>query len=198
MWPFGKKQQNITVDVNIDYEKLADAIAVSQEKSELRKQEKAGIERQKILEKRKEILKEKDFSHIKFSIWREIRVFFNTLRVLWNLLTLSREEAKYFTAVNELTRLLSSLLLYSIGFVFYSFAAALVCGSYSNGTFSGEYILFSLIFIILARIIRIARFEIERMEDHVQLMNIAMMLIALITLVATIVSGVVSSRAAGG
>ena len=198
MWPFGKKQQDITVDVNIDYEKLADAIAVSQEKSELRKQEKAVVERKKILEKRKEILKEKDFSHIRFSIWREIRVFFNNLRVLWNLLTLSREEAKYFTAVSELTRLLSSLLLYSIGIAFYLFAAALVCGSYSNGTFSGEYILFSLIFIIFARIIRIARFEIERMEDHVQLMNIAMMLIALITLVATIVSGVISSRLTGG
>ena len=82
MWPFGKKQQDITVDVNIDYAKLADAIAVSQEKSELRKQEKAEIERQRILEKRKEILKEKDFSHIKFSIWREIRVFFNNLRVM--------------------------------------------------------------------------------------------------------------------
>lgn len=198
MWPFGKKQQDITVDVNIDYAKLADAIAVSQEKSELRKQEKAEIERQRILEKRKEILKEKDFSHIKFSMWREIRVFFNNLRVMWNLFTLSREDAKYFTAVSELTRLLSSLLLYSIGFVFYLFAAALVYGSYSNGMFSGEYILFSLIFIALARIIRIARFEVERMENQVQLMNIAMMLIALITLVATIVSGIVSSRVAGG
>ena len=114
------------------------------------------------------------------------------------MLTLSREDAKYFTAVSELTRLLSSLLLYSIGFVFYLFAAALVYGSYSNGTFSGEYILFSLIFIALARIIRIARFEVERMENQVQLMNIAMMLIALITLVATIVSGIVSSRVAGG
>lgn len=37
MWPFGKKQQNITVDVNIDYEKLAKEIVKAQQEVDQQK-----------------------------------------------------------------------------------------------------------------------------------------------------------------
>lgn len=37
MWPFGKKQRNITVDVNVDYEKLAKEIIQAQQEAERQK-----------------------------------------------------------------------------------------------------------------------------------------------------------------
>ena len=189
MWPFGIK----TKDIVVDYEKLAEAIVAAQEKCEVKKREKVEEDRQEILAKRKEILKEKDFSHIKFSIWREIRVFFNNIKVMWNLLTLSREDAKYFAAVRGLAKLLSSLLLYSISVVFYFFSFAALYNFISNAAFSEKYIIFFFVSIVLARIVRLARFEVERMENQAELMNVTMFLIALITLVATIIGIVLNS-----
>lgn len=37
MWPFGRKQKNITVDVSIDYEKLAKEIVKAQQEAERQK-----------------------------------------------------------------------------------------------------------------------------------------------------------------
>ena len=117
---------------------------------------------------------------------------------MWNLLVISREDAKYFTAVSELTRLLTTLLLYCFGFLLYALAVFFVGRSFSTGVFLGEYIAFAVFFVVFARVIRIARFEVERMENHGYLMNIAMMLIALVTLIATVVGIIVSARLSGG
>ena len=51
---------------------------------------------------------------------------------------------------------------------------------------------------MIARLIRIARFEVERMKNETQLTNVAMLLVALVTLAATIVSVVVSMQNNGG
>lgn len=174
----------------IDYQMITDAIVQASINIEIAREIKVEKEKQEILANRKRILKEKDFSHITCPIWREMRIFFNNIRVIWNMLTLTPEEAQYFTAVNELTRLLASLLLYAIGLGFYALAGFFIF-KFVDGL-TGAYIPYVIFSIVIARLIRIARFEVDRMKNEAQLANIAMLLVALITLVATVAGLVIS------
>ena len=189
---FGKEpkkdsQYNITP---IDYQMITDAIIQASITIENVREATAEKEKHEILANRKRILKEKDFSHITCPLWREVRIFFNNIRVIWNMLTLTPEEAQYFTAVNELTRLLASLLLYTIGLGFYALAVFFIF-RFADG-FTVAYVPYAIISIVIARLIRIARFEVDRMKNEAQLANIAMLLVALITLVATVAGLIIS------
>lgn len=192
-----KENKNQSADC-INYEQITSAIVQASIKLEEIKKEEDEKKKQDTLENRRRILKEKDFSHIKCPVWREIRVFFNNLRITWNLLTLTREESKHFTAVNVLTRLLTSLLLYAIGLSFYALAGFFVYKTFFDGGIAAEYMLYIVVPIVFARLIRIARFEVERMENETQLTNIAMLLIAIVTLAATIVGAIISAQINGG
>lgn len=198
---FGKEDseeiKKCTVE-QIDYKEVTTAIEQAYVNIENAKKAQAEKDRQELIANRKRILKGKDFSHIKCPIWREIRVFFNNLRVAWNLLTLTREEAESFTAVNELTRLLTSLLLYVIGLAFYTLAGFFTYKAFFTGSIVVGYIPYIFLPVVIARLIRIARFEVERTKNETQLTNVAMLLVALVTLAATIVSVVVSMQNNGG
>ena len=192
-----KENKNQSVDC-INYEQITSAIVQASIKLDEIKKEEEEKQKQDTLANRRRILKEKDFSYIKCPIWREIRVFFNNLRIAWNLLTLTREESKHFTAVNVLTRLLTSLLLYAIGLSFYALAGFFVYKTFFAGGVAVEYMPYIVVPIVFARLIRIARFEVERMESETQLTNIAMLLITIVTLAATIVGTIISAQTNGG
>ena len=189
---FGKepKEDSQRHTTAIDYQMITDAIVQANINIENAREIKVEKEKQEILANRKRILKEKDFSHITCPIWREVRIFFNNIRVIWNMLTLTPEEAQYFTAVNELTRLLASLLLYAIGLGFYALAGFFIFKCVDG--FTVAYIPYVIFSIVIARLIRIARFEVDRMKNEAQLANVAMLLVALITLVATVAGLVIS------
>ena len=188
----------LDVETKIDYDKLAEAIVKATAKLEEAKQEREEERKQEIISKRREILKEKDFSHINCRVWRAVRTFLNNLRVLWRILTLSRDNAKYFTAFNGLTRLLSSLLLFFIELAFYACSGFVVLKILLERSIAVEYIPLVWVPIMLARFIRIARLEIDRIENENQLMNIAMLLVAFVTLTATIIGTMASMNIIGG
>lgn len=188
-------------NMETDYSQIQKAIVQSiisaNEEMAMRKELKEKQIQEELRVKRSEILKEKDFSYIKCQKWREFRTFFNSLRMLWNLLTLTREEAKYFSALSGLTRMLTSLLLFVIGIAFYVLAGIFVASAFFAGMFAAECIIVAILFLVFARLVRIARFEIEHIEDDSFLMNIAMMVIALVTLVVTIIGIIISAYASG-
>ena len=94
--------------------------------------------------------------------------------------------------------MLTTFLVFLIEIAFYMFALFLVGIAFSGGILALYCGIFAILFVVFGRLIRLARFEIERMEDDAQLMNIAMMVIALITLIATIIGIIISSVHKGG
>ena len=181
------------LETKIDYDKLAQAINKASVDLEVQK-EKVNTERKdKILKKRNEILNEQDFSQIKCRPLREIKTFFNSIEVAYRFLTLSRENAQHFSTLKGLTKMLTTFLVFLIEITFYTFALVLVGIAFSGGILALYCGIFAVLFVVFGRLIRLARFEIERMEDDAQLMNIAMMVIALITLIATIIGIIISS-----
>ena len=193
MWPFGKKQKNITVNVNIDYEKLAKEIVAAQEEStrenELRQEQK----RQEILAKRKEILHEKDFSCIKCWPWRAVRTLLNRLRVFFGIIFVSKKNAQYFAGVAPLAKLLALSLLALIRYGFYTLSIVCVYGIWKQwgsgheiAWLAGAFVLF-----VIARVIRIAKFEIEAMKSETNLMTTAMAVVSVFALILSAI-GIVS------
>lgn len=173
--------------IEIDYDMLAKAIIKAKDdiyEEERKQQAEKDLEIQK---KRREILGEKDFSHIKSKVRRELMSSLNEFKVMWKMLTLTREEAAYFTTVKQLTKMLTSFLLSIIGLAIYVLAGVLFYISISKIIIFTEGIIFSAFLVIFARMIRIARFEIDRIEDSNYLMSVSMLIIALVTLIATII-----------
>lgn len=188
----------LELETKIDYDKLAQAINKASADMEVQKEKVNAERKDKILKKRNEILNEQDFSHIKCRPLREIKTFLNSIEVAYRLLTLSRENAQHFSTLKGLTKMLTTFLVFLIELTFYAFALILVGIAFSGGILALYCGIFTILFVVFGRLIRLARFEIERMEDDAQLMNIAMMVIALITLIATIIGIIISSMHKGG
>jgi len=188
----------LELETKIDYDKLAQAINKASADLEAQKEKVNAERKDKILKKRNEILNEQDFSHIKCRPLREIKTFLNSIEVAYRLLTLSRENAQHFSTLKGLTKMLTTFLVFLIEITFYAFALILVGISFSGGILALYCGIFAILFVVFGRLIRLARFEIERMEDDAQLMNIAMMVIALMTLIATIIGIIISSLHKGG
>lgn len=188
--------------IEIDYDKLAKAIVKANAEAEHKKKEERERKEAEDEKRIKEILGEKDFSHIKRKTVREFRRAYNSFKVMLRILTLSREKAEYFDALFPLIGMLTSFLLFVIGLAFYALAGIALYVSFQYGLFAFTYgIMFALLFIMFARIIRIARFEIERIEDASHLMNISMTIISVVTLVLAVIglfAGANSSNNVGG
>ena len=190
-----KKRQPQTIQINeleienrveIDYDKLAQAIVKANQLS--KEEEKAAIENAKkeIIANRMKALGEKDFSHIKNGIWRSIRTTLNKAKVFLRLLFVPKEIAKNLSAVDSLFKLIASLFFGVVRMVLY-----LIVGYFVIFTFVHKMpilLLYGVSIFILAQLVRIAQIEVEHMEDRGYLMAISGTIIAIASLVVAILS----------
>lgn len=202
---FNKQPKNITnhyhnifrSTTEIDYDKLAKAIVKAQQEAdnqkEIEKKETEEKQRKNIIAKRKEILKEQDFSNIKCRLWRFIRTFFNTWRVYINIMRLSKENIKYFSAVDSLINIANALLFRIFRIVLYLvalFAVILiffkmnivVCVVVAFASFS------------IAQLIRIAENEVENMTERDYAVAIFSGLISVMSLIVSVISIIITSQ----
>lgn len=193
---FRKKDKSIKVDVNIDYEKLAEAIVKAQEENSKTGENRKEQLHQSIIEKRIEVLHEKNFSHIKCKFIRRIRTFFNQIRVFLGLMFISKKDAQHFAGISMLTKMVSLALLALIryGLYFLCIRNLLFMFIYWNDGKGSIHLLCALVFFIIARFIRIAKFEVEAMQDENCLNNTAMAIIAFVALLASIIGVIVGLR----
>ena len=190
-----KKRQPQTIQINeleienrveIDYDKLAQAIVKANQLS--KEEEKAAIENAKkeIIANRMKALGEKDFSHLKNGIWRSIRTALNKAMVFLRLLFVPKEIAKNLSAVDSLFKLIASLFFGVVRMVLY-----LIVGYFVIFTFVHKMpilLLYGVSIFILAQLVRIAQIEVEHMEDRGYLMAISGTIIAIASLVVAILS----------
>ena len=164
----------------------------TQEK-EIEKKETEEKQRKNIIAKRKEILKEQDFSNIKCRLWRFIRTFFNTWRVYINIMRLSKENIKYFSAVDSLINIANALLFRIFRIVLYLVAL-----------FAVTLIFFKMNIVVcvvvafasftIAQLIRIAENEVENMTERDYAVAIFSGLISVMSLIVSIISMIITSQ----
>ena len=159
-------------DNTFDYDRMAEAIVNANLKLEEEKKAQVEYGKQKELEKRKEILGEKDFSHIDNRFKRKLYEQYNTMKMVCKILFLKEAEARYFKAIHILTLLVVAGILSIIEIVSYIIALACICVPIYQYIFeNGRFILivqgvaFGILIDFFAKLIKIARIEVENTEN---------------------------------
>lgn len=186
-----------SVNLDIEYQKLAKAIVKAQQdadnQKEIEKKETEEKQRKNIIAKRKEILKEQDFSNIKCRLWRFIRTFFNTWRVYINIMRLSKENIKYFSAVDSLINIANALLFRIFRIVLYLVALfAVILIFFKMNIVVCVVVAFAS--FTIAQLIRIAENEVENMTERDYAVAIFSGLISVMSLIVSVISIIITSQ----
>lgn len=190
----GKKTPNIVNieeleienEIEIDYIKLAESICEAIQLSKKADDEHAQKARKDILKQRTEYLGEKDFSHVKNWLWRNIRTILNKGFVFLKILFVPRHIAKNISAVDSLFKLITSLFFGIVRMILYIVVGCLVVFTFIQKT--PILLLYGAGLFMFAQLIRIAQIEVEYMEDRGYLMAISGTIIAIASLVIAILS----------
>lgn len=150
-----------SINIEIDYDKLAQAIVKAQNEADSIVENK----NQEILKQRKEYLKEKEFSYINCWLWRNIRTFFNQLRVFKRMLFIPKKQIKLFSAIDGLISSFTTGLLFIVRIILYAFSLCFILSVFKGDHIAGSFLISFATFSI-AQLIRIAQYEVERLKDR--------------------------------
>jgi ABC-type multidrug transport system fused ATPase/permease subunit len=188
-----QQPQNIHIEeleieskVEIDYGKLAEAIVKATQLSKDAESRAAEKEYEEMIKKRMESLGEKDFSHIKCWLWRNVRTILNKGVVFLKVLFVPREIAKTISAVDSLFKLITTFFFGLTRIILYILAAYLLVQTLIQGSLL--FLPYAFVIFVFAQLIRIAQIEVEYMEDRGYLMAISSTIIAIASLVIAILS----------
>ena len=185
---------SVTVPDNFDYQKFADAMFEAQKRAkeaEAAEIEKAISVRQADWHK---ILKQKEYPPSKYWFVNKFRSFWNGFKLFWKLITLKKSEAKYDAATFTLLCVSLSALLWLIKVALYIVAIGFVITSFYSFKentfvpFNISIMLWAIIPFLLARIARIAQFEVQHIEDRNYLLGILSSMAAFIAMILSIIS----------
>ena len=175
--------------VEIDYEKLADAIVAAHERIE----KKAARTSEEDIRNWKEVIGRKDYSHVKNRVKRACLNGLNFGRCTLKLLFLKKKDAKTdrvtFVLLKTLlvdTFSLAKWFLYLLSFVlifssFYDLAQ-------KRFAFNGSYIVYALFAWIIARLFRLAALEVDNMEDRNYLLAIFSSVTSFIAMILALIA----------
>lgn len=172
--------------VEIDYDKLAEAIVKATQLSKDAESQAAEKAHEEMIKKRIESLGEKDFSQIKCWLWRNVRTILNRGFVFLKILFVPREIAKTISAVDSLFKLITALFFGFARIILYIAAGCLLVQTFMQGNLL--FLPYAFVIFIFAQLIRIAQIEVEYMEDRGYLMAISGTIIAIASLIIAILS----------
>lgn len=175
------------VKLEIDYDKLAEAIVKSNRMIEQDEKHQEDKARQDVIQQRKKYLKEKDFSHIKNPIWRGIRTFLNRIRVIKRLLFIPKIEITKFSAIDGLICLFTTVMLYIFRIVLYVISAALLL-SILWGNNALVAISFAFLTFVFAQLFRIAQYEVDRIKNRDYLLALFVGILTAISIVISLIT----------
>ncbi len=170
-------QQNVIMPETFDYQEFADAIVkaqlkVKEKEDELNKQKskEANIEWQKIIGY-------KEYSEDKKWLIKRLHKLKNVIVVFFNMLFFKKKNAKYDIATFAILKLFLSALLGIFKFLLYLFAIGLLVSSFYSFAekafvFSGLPLCCAFLSFVIARLIRIAQFEVENMSEREYIIGI--------------------------
>ena len=170
-------QQNIIVTENFDYQKFADAMFEAQ----LRANEKANELKEKQFETNdvewKRIIGYKEYKNDKNWFYKKIHHFRNSIVVLFHMLFFKKNNAKYDVATLAILRLSLTAIFGIFKWFLYLVAIVLVIAtfySFSEKVFRFHMLplCYSFLSFLIARMIRVAQFEIENMKEREYLISI--------------------------
>lgn len=186
-------QTAIVIPDNFDYQKFADAMIEAQKRA--KEIEKCEAEKE-IQEKQVEWEKFLGYKNPPQSANRIVKNFYsiiNGVKIFWKIMTIKKDEAKFDTATAALLHISIGAMLWIIKVVLYFIAICFAVSSvYSFSEesfipFNFICLLWSFIPFILARIVRMAQFEVDQIKDKNYLIGILSSMAAFIALILAII-----------
>lgn len=174
----------------IDYDKLADAIVKAQEKADKETIKQAVIDAQYELYKR-----ETEQQEAKKKEWQQT-LGDNNLKAFFKILFMKKDEAKTFSANITIMKMLLTGIYYIFEFFLYFLIVGIIVVAFLEKTFfsicSASF--FLVIGVLIARIIRIARFEVEHIDDNKYLTTLFSSMLSLLAVIIAVVSVVITQK----
>lgn len=189
-----KPNQQQYLKTDIDYDKLAEAIVKAHKKIKAQEEKEAEDKRNTERQEWLKIIGCRDYPDNEKWLRRKWHEFKNNCAVLKTLFTFKKKDAKTPRLSFELMRLgatavygICELLLYmmAVSFVVYTIIANETAGSIYLS------VAYGFITVLFARIIRIARFEIENIKDKEMLNTIFSATMAFIGVVLAVIALIV-------
>ena len=179
--------------VEIDYDKLAQSIVKAQEQADKDVIKNAVIAANDELENRKALELEKANEEwqksLGFNKSEDIKEP-NAFKVLFKILFLSKEKAKFSVANNTLVKLTLMLSYFILEYLIYFgiiifIATSIIAHSLNMGIISVSS---GILAFIIARIVRIARFEIDNISEKSYLVNLLSSVTSVIAMIVAIIA----------
>lgn len=174
----------------IDYDKLADAIVKAQEKADKETIKQAVIDAQDELYKR-----ETEQQEAKKKEWQQT-LGDDNLKAFFKILFIKKDEAKTLSANITIMKMLLIGIYYIFEAIMYFLIIGFIIVSFLEKTFFSICFasFFLVIGVLIARIIRIARFEVEHIDDNKYLTTLFSSMLSLLAVIIAVVSVVITQK----
>ncbi|MBR4655685.1 MAG: hypothetical protein IKO68_03720 [Oscillospiraceae bacterium] len=188
----GAKQKNVVpiqsvVKSNeIDYDKLADAIVRANHTIEAEKRERA----EKEIEEWRKTIGVRDYPH------RPIRQALNNTASVFRMMFIKRDKATTSKATYSLIRVYAEWSFSAVKWLLYIISAILVLYGVNTAIHSdwmrmATHLVYALLTFVMARLFRIAGFEVSNMRDRSEVLAISSTIAAIAALMVAIAALVV-------
>ena len=171
--------------VDIDYDKLAQAISKAMLMHEQEKEVAQKKQKEEYKQKRDEALGRKDYSHEKNRLVRIVKKVWNTICVFFRILFISKKKAKYLSAVNGLFQSVTEGVFASLRYGMYFLTIVLVFRGFAQEQICAHCI-YAVLAFVYGQIFRLAQFEVAEMKDKEYLLAVFAALISVISLIVSI------------
>lgn len=194
---FRNTNTNVKSDskIEIDYDKLAMAIVKAHQISAENEKTNSLKQEQKSKQEWNDIIGYKEYPENEKWFLKRIHSIKNNLTIFVKTIFFKKENAKADYITFSLLKMVLSGLVGLIKLIFYIFVVVLLLLTFFRIedthiylTFKIEYLSYAFGFFIIARILRIAVFEVENMKDRTLLMSILSVLISIIAAILALVA----------
>ena len=190
-------QTMVVIPDDFDYQKFADAMVEAQRRAKEIEKCEAEKEIQEKQAEWKKILGHKEYPVSRCKLVNKFFSSLNGVKVFWKIITFKKKDAKFDVATVTLLRFSIYAILWLIKITLYFVTVVFGIASFYSFSektfipFNLSCLLMSFVPFVLARIVRMAQFEIEYIKDRNYLIGILSSTTAFIAMVIAIIALVV-------
>lgn len=192
------KLENSQINLDIDYDKLAEAIVKANDIIKKAEKEKIENEYKKNRDEWDKILGIVEFPNKKyFFIWKYIVKFWYNLKNFWHILKtiicFKEDYVKYTNVTYRLFQLVSCFLLWIYKWIFYCFSFSYFFSFLKNFD-NLNFLLLFFVFFIIGKVCRISGLEVKSLNDKKRIIDISTVLFTFTAMLFTVIGVFVSLK----
>lgn len=188
------QQVLVTIPANFDYQKFADAMFQAQLRAKEQEKDKKEKDSQIKQNEWHNILKYKEYPNSKYKISNWFHSARNGFVVFYKMMTLKRKEAKFDTVTVSLLHFALNEILALIKWTFYIIALSLAISSFYSFEekvaipFRFIFLCYGGLSFVFARIVRIAQFEVDHINEREYLIGILSAITSFVAMIIAVIA----------